>query len=860
MPQASPLIYSSRFMKFLLLLAIAAASAWSADLVLPPPPLERAAPVPVLFRTGSLATGKGELSIRWTDVHGRLVEDRKIPVELLDENEIGFTLDLRRAVAMRNEISAHFHFEGVNRKGQPDRRDEEARIEFIASPPDRAWWDYQIVMWQHHTAAQEAALRNVGISAGQWVGRNRTLPDFLLRNDFRWYAENIATDFYSEYHRYFPDRPVNWKFVETREQYKKDRAGKEPLKRRPSLSDPVWLGRIRDRLVETAKFYAPYRPLFYSLGDETGIADLAAFWDFDFSDESLVPMRRWLRERYGGLRALNRQWETSFTSWDAVTPPTTDEGMRRPGENFSAWSDFKEWMDIAFAGALQMGADAVHSVDPRAFIGIGGGQMPGWGGYDYARITAALNAIEPYDIGNNIEIIRSLNPEMVVLTTSFARGPWEKHRVWYELLHGNRGLIIWDDKAAFVGADNAIGDRGREVAPYYNELRGGIAAQLIAGRRTADPVAIHYSQPSMRIEWMLAQRAKGENWVVRNSSTEYRDSDFLRLRESWCRLIEDQGLQYNFVSYRQVEQGELMRRGYRVLVLPRSTALSAAEAQAIREFAAQGGTVIADGEPGVFDEHCRRLSTPQLAGLFEAPSFGRGKGIRAPADILRYHQDRLVGREAATHRAIGESLKAAGVAPQFAVSGPSGGPVVGVETHTFRNGGVSIVALMTNPQLRVDELGPPEFKSNDRFAKPASVRLTLPGPRFVYDLRNGKPSGELASIPVTLDPYEPAIFVISSSKLPSLELAAPDRVKRGDTATLGIRVAAPTPASSHVLHIDVVNPAGQTVAWYSGNLLAPEGRASRLVPIAVNDPPGRWEARVKDLLSGQIRTAAFEVY
>jgi hypothetical protein len=45
-----------------------------------------------------------------------------------------------------------------------------------------------------------------------------------------------------------------------------------------------------------------------------------------------------------------------------------------------------------------------------------------------------------------------------------------------------------------------------------------------------------------------------------------------------------------------------------------------------------------------------------------------------------------------------------------------GGPVVGVETHTFQNGGVHIVALHSNPELRIDELGPPEFKSNDRFA------------------------------------------------------------------------------------------------------------------------------------------------
>jgi hypothetical protein len=847
-------------MKSILLLAVVATAARSADLVLPAGPLERTGPVTIVYRTNQLATGRGELAIRWTDVYGRVVEDRRIPIEWIDENEIGFPLDLRRAVSMRNELSAHLHFEGSNKKGQPDRRDEDAKVEFIASPSDRRWWDYQIVMWQHHTDAQEAVLKGLGITAGQWVGRNRSLPEFLLRNDLRWYAENISTDFYSEYHRYFPDRPVNWKFVEAREQYKKDRASKEPLKRHPSLTDSTWLSRIHDRLVETANFYAPYRPLFYSLGDESGIADLAAFWDFDFSDESLVPMRRWLRERYGSLRALNEQWETSFLNWDSVTPPTTDEAMKRPGDNFSAWSDFKEWMDVAYAAALRMGTDAVRSVDPQAYVGIGGGQMPGWGGYDYSRLTSSLNAIEPYDIGNNIEIIRSLNPGMVVTTTSFARGPWEKHRVWYEALHGNRGLIIWDDKAAFIGPDNVVGDRGREVAPYYNELRGGVGALLINSERVADPIAIHYSQPSMRIEWMLAQRPKGESWVTRNSSTEYRDSEFLRLRESWCRLIEDEGLQYNFVSYGQVEQGELLKRGYRVLILPRSTALSAREAKEIRDFAAQGGTVIADGEPGTFDEHCRRLPKAQLADLFESNGSGRGRAVRAGAGILNYHQDRLVNKEAETHKRMGDLFNTAGVKPQFAVTDASGRPVVGVETHTFRNGGVWIVALMTNPQLRVEELGPPEFKSNDRFAKPMTVRLTVPPDRFVYDVRAGKALGRVSAIPVTLDAYEPTIIAIAPSQIGELELSAPARVRRGESATLGLSFAVPTAAANHVLHVDVVNPAGQAVSYYSGNLFAPEGRAGKVLPIAVNDPAGRWEVRVKDIMTGQTKTTAFEVF
>jgi hypothetical protein len=723
-------------------------------------------------------------------------------------------------------------------------------------------------MWQHRTPEQMAMLKRIGITGGEFVGRNTTTPDFLLNNNMRWYAENISTDFYSEYHRWFPDRRVNWKFQETREQYKKDRTSKEPLKRKPSLSDSEWLAKIHDRLVAAANFWSLYRPYFYSLGDETGIADLAAFWDFDFSDQSLSAMREWLRKRYPTLQALNEQWGTDFRSWDSVVPQTTDEAMKQPGDNFSSWSDFKEWMDVAYSHALRMGNDAVRSVDPDAYVGIGGGQMPGWGGYDYARITKSLTAIEPYDIGNNIEIIRSLNPKMAVLTTAFATGPWEQHRVWYEWLHGNRGLIIWDDKSAFVGAGDVPGPRATEVAPYYTELRGGLAAQLINSERLADRIAIHYSQPSMRIEWMLAQRPKGENWVTRNSSTEYKDSDFLRLRESYCRLIEDEGLQYNFVSYDQVEDGELVRRGYKVLILPRSTALSRHEAEEIRDFVSRGGTVIADGEPGVFDDHCKRLEGPLLADLFDTSktggfttrSYGRGKAIFLNTEILNYHRYRLVSKEGPIHSMMGGMLRQAGVNPVYAVTGTDGRPVVGMETHTFRDGGVTIVALMTNPQLRVDELGPPEFRSNERFAKPTTVNLALPVESFVYDMRAAKQLGRKKTMSVTVQPYEPTILSISPAPLPELAITAGERVQRGSDMTLGLTTAAPSPADVHVFHLDVMDPSGKAVEYYSGNLLAPTGRGSKTIPIATNDAPGKWQVRVRDVLTGETKTADFEVF
>ncbi len=827
----------------------------AAELILPAA-AERTGAVTAVYRTSPQATGSAELQISWTDVLGRVVEHRTLKLDLVDETEVRFELDMRRAVATQNTIKAHFHLEGKNRKGEPDRRDEDAVANLLATPRDSTWWDYMTIMWQDNTAASFDVMKSLGVNAGKSPEHSASLPFPLLQSDLRFYVENIATDFYAAYHRYRADRPYNFDLLRAKELYKSDRTSKQALKREPSLSDPAWLNTVRERAIRSAHVYAPYRPLFYNLGDESGIAELAGFWDFDFSDYALDGMREWLKERYGTLNALNHQWETQFEQWHDVVPDTTPEAMKRADDNYSSWSDHKEWMDISFASALKMGADAIRSVDPHAYVGIEGAQMPGWGGYDYARLAASLQMMEPYDIGDNIEIIRSLNPELAFVTTAFAQGAWEKHRIWYELLHGARGHIIWDEKYEVVGKDAVIGPRGKEVAPYWNELHDGIGALLINSERQAGPIAIHYSQASMRSEWMRVQKPKGDAWIERMSWTERKDSDFLRLRESYCRLIEDEGLQYNFVSYGQVEGGELLRSGYRMLILPHSSALSSAEANAITSFVQQGGTLVVDGDAGTYDDHCRRLPQSGLAAVLNG-AVGRGRVVRM--DALNYHQQRLVGKETALRQAMSEALRQAGVRPTYQVVGADGKSVTGVEIHEFRNGGVTIIGLLSNPQLSVDELGPPEFRSNQRFEKKQKLKLIAPALQNAVDIRASKALGEVKEVSVTLDPYEPRLIAYSSTPLPAIVLHAPETIVRGEAGSFGITVAARSDAKVHIFHVEVRNPAGQLIEYYSGNLRGPRGSAEKRLPIALNDQPGQWTMHVTDILTGSGQTARFTV-
>ncbi len=828
----------------------------AAQLVLPGAAFERDHAIVVTFRTGHQATGKGTLHVQWTDNLGRVVEDQSLPAELTDENEIRFPLDLTRAIGLQNHLQVHFSFVGKNKKGQEDRREEDAESSFVARPPSPDWWDYMIMMWQDGSADHFARLQPLGINAGKSSEHSNQLPESLLKNNLPWYVENIATDFYSAYHIYRADRPYNYALLQAKELYRKDPSNTQALKRYPSFSDPVWLDKIHDRLVESTRIYSPYRPIFYNLADESGIAELAGFWDFDFSDQSLDAMRSWLKDRYGTLAALNQQWGTQFTDWNLVTPETTRQAMKRADENYSSWGDFKEWMDIAFAHALKLGADAIHSVDPHAYVGIEGAQMPGWGGYDYARLSASLDAMEPYDIGDNIEILRSLNPKLAFVTTAFASGPLEKHRVWYELLHGARGHIIWDEKNDIVQADGAVGARGRDVAPYWNELRDGIGALMINSVRQADPIAIHYSQASMRTDWMLAQRGKGDAWLDRMSWTERKDSDFLRLRDSYCRLVEDHGLQYNFVSYGQVEQGELSKRGYRMLILPRSSSLSRVEADAITAFVRQGGTLVIDGDAGSFDEHSRRLPESSLAPLL-AGDTGRGRVVRMEA--LQYRDQRVTGAGTATYNSMSSVLATARLKPAFQVLDSNGTVAAGVETHNFLNGGIQIVGLLSNPPMEVDDLGPLKAQSEQRFEKTRHLRLIAPADSYAYDIRSARSLGKLKEIPVTLDGYEPTLIAFSPTPLPQISISSPKQLKRGESARIGLALSTNSPTLHDVFHVKITAPGGKVMTSYSGNFLTNSGAAEINLPIALNDPSGPWTIAAKDLLSGQAATATIEV-
>ena len=581
-----------------------------------------------------------------------------------------------------------------------------------AATPARAWDGYQIVQWQPRDQPAYEALKQLGVTAGKvMANRDGTATPVaeqyvpMLAAGLPWYVENIATDFYSAYHRWFPDRPVNWRFVEAQRRLRQNPEDQSVFWRDPSFADLVWQKRIRDRLIATVHEESRFHPLFYNLGDETGIADLTAFFDFDLSPGSLEGMRIWLRQNYRSLDALNAEWGTHFVRWEDVRPETTRQAMRRTDDNFAAWSDFKAWMDVAFARALRMGTDAVHEADPSALAGIEGAQIPGWGGYDYSLLVDAVDVMEPDDL----PLAHSLNSRLITLTTSFGGAPKDIHAIWRNLLAGSRGLGLWDPKNAVVRDDATLGERGQAYADTFAEIRGGIAALLLASEPHLDPVAIFYSPASFRVQWMLEQRPKGDAWMNRDSETELHSNAARDAMWAYEHAVTHLGLQPSYVA----SLGDLRKRGFKALILPHAIALSADDARAVRDFAAAGGVVVADVQPGVFDSHGRRQPQPMLD----------------PGVVRRIAPDAL-------------DTASLGVSPSVTLEAAHDD----VTMHTWRHGEDTIIGVQR------------DFAPN---ATDETVVVNLPQPAEVYDLRRKQPLGRTGRVVLTLDAVFPALLSLA---------------------------------------------------------------------------------------------------
>src|SRR5580704_19288338 len=112
-------------------IAVLVGGAAAADELVLSKSMQRNQPADFAYRFDKSLTGRGSLDIEWSDVVGRLVERRRIPVDLAEVPEVVFALDLKRAAAMGNQLVAHLTLDGVEEHGGNRYLENEVSTSFI---------------------------------------------------------------------------------------------------------------------------------------------------------------------------------------------------------------------------------------------------------------------------------------------------------------------------------------------------------------------------------------------------------------------------------------------------------------------------------------------------------------------------------------------------------------------------------------------------------------------------------------------------------------------------------------------------------------------------------------------------------
>ena len=496
-------------------------------------------------------------------------------------------------------------------------------------------WDRWIALTSNPPATGSwRALDALGIIGGMQIRTSATRRDSLRKGNAPFYVENVTRQMLSRYHT---EKGLWQKTISDMESNRNDFRA---LSRDPSLCSQPFADAFGGEIQRISEAYAGDPPLFFSLASEPSMTRLNAAADFDFSPAALDEFRRWLeRDAYGTLPALNEAWGTHFENWQTVVPMTTDDARLRLKDgigNFAPWADFREFQDYTFAKVIRDGADLLRAKIPNAKVGITGAMGPfAFGGWDWSRLAGDLDVVEAYDIGGARALWRDLAPGKAALAAltlppdgNAGAAPELIRMLWQLALDGGpRGALLWDPPntaggGALINPSGEATELGKALAPTLTELNGATGRLLAQARRADDGVALLYSPASVRVMWLFeADKLHGSEWLQTwglDSSAERRESQQLRLRESWGKLLDDCGIGWRFVSSREVELGELERpqAGIKTLILPRAIALSDREVDVIKAFAARGGRVIADAVCARFDEHGKLRTRPALDDLF----------------------------------------------------------------------------------------------------------------------------------------------------------------------------------------------------------------------------------------------------
>jgi hypothetical protein len=540
-------------------------------------------------------------------------------------------------------------------------------------------------------------------------------------------------------------------------------------------------------------------------------------------------------------------------------------------------------MDSTFSDRVADAQRLLREFEPQGRVGYSGTQELNVPGYDWWKLMKHMAFLCRYG-GVQDELARSFaRPDLAMgqwcagYELSDTQEETTRWQVWSQFLHGCNFLAYYYGGGAnLLGPDWTPNNVPTWVSEEVRELKSGLAKLLMHCAWWHEGIAIHYSQPSIHVARVTTK--------VRAMPAPYRG--VIPSIPAFMQLVEGLGLQYNFVSYEQVEKGALLDGGYRVFLMPMSEAISELEAREIGRFVADGGTVIADYGPGVRDNHGAPAKSDLLKDVFGL-SFKPGKEKAATLPVVGSDelQSALKPDSLALHipsevqPVSAKPLGRIGEAPALFLNSHGKGKAIylnfvpGAVHRELLARLLAMAGVQPRVRLRSEGGEPPDaelfYYRNEKTEYlglmpgrnvPPKVTIGLPSACHVYDVRKRKYLGQVSEMETQILPRRAEVFALMPYRIEAVAVEAAGAARPGEVVDYECRVKASEGAPGlHVLRVEVFGPDNVPHPEYGRNLLARDGAGKGEVPLALNEKKGNWRIIVTDVVSGQSAERVLDV-
>jgi hypothetical protein len=139
--------------------------------------------------------------------------------------------------------------------------------------------------------------------------------------------------------------------------------------------------------------------------------------------------------------------------------------------------------------------------------------------------------------------------------------------------------------------------------------------------------------------------------------------------------------------------------------------------------------------------------------------------------------------------------------------------------------------------------------------------VKLPAERHVYDILRQDYLGATAAVKSGAVPAVPKIFAALPCKLESLSLGVRGgRFRPGDEVALQASLAPAQIAGAGLcVRFEVVGPSKKRLDYYTRKVVSTTGKFAVILPLALNEAPGRYTVRAEEIAGGLRAEATFTV-